>query len=70
MLCRISGYTVVEALINLRCARTALPEYWPLASTRAPEHVGREVSRGIAWLNLCHCVVNTRPFVEVALNRW
>jgi hypothetical protein len=23
MLCRISGYTVVEALVNLRCARTA-----------------------------------------------
>jgi len=26
---------VVEALVNLRCARTALPEYWPLARTRA-----------------------------------
>ena len=24
MLCRISGYTVVEALVNLRCAPTAL----------------------------------------------
>jgi hypothetical protein len=35
MLCRISGYTVVEALVNLRCARTALPEYWPLARTHA-----------------------------------
>jgi ATP dependent DNA ligase C terminal region len=35
MLCRISGYTVVEALVNLRCAHTALPEYWPLARTRA-----------------------------------
>ena len=44
MLCRISGYTVVEALANLRCARTALPEYWPLARTRAPAHVGREVA--------------------------
>jgi hypothetical protein len=39
MLCRISGYTVVEALVNLRCARTALPEYWPLARTRARQHM-------------------------------
>ena len=35
ILCRISGYTVVEALVNSRCARTALPEYWPLSRTRA-----------------------------------
>ena len=32
MLCRISGYTVVEALVNLRCARTVLPEYFALES--------------------------------------
>jgi hypothetical protein len=37
MLCRISGYTFVEALVNLRCAPTALPEYWPLARPRTPD---------------------------------
>ena len=35
MLCRISGYTVVEALVNLRCARTSLLEYCPLARAHA-----------------------------------
>jgi hypothetical protein len=40
MLCHISGHTVVEALVNSRCARTALLECWPLA--RAPAQ--REVS--------------------------